>query len=118
LPSAKKEGQVIHRAFSGVGLTEEKSFQTGLDPRMSRSRMAITAITNKTWMMPPAENTKNPRAQPINKITAIRYNMIQGFNSLIRESILPYHNCRYNANVPAGKRKIKNGSKRGRFPTT
>jgi hypothetical protein len=51
---------------------------------MSLSRIAITAITSNTWMIPPAEKTKNPSAQPINKITAIMYNMVQILISKIK----------------------------------
>jgi hypothetical protein len=32
----------------------------------------MTAITNKTWIIPPALYAKNPIAQAITKITAIK----------------------------------------------
>lgn len=35
---------------------------------------AIIAITNKMWIKPPAWFTKNPKIQPITKITAMMYN--------------------------------------------
>jgi hypothetical protein len=34
----------------------------------------ITAITSNTWIIPPAEYIKNPKAHPIIRITAIIYN--------------------------------------------
>jgi hypothetical protein len=34
----------------------------------------IIAITSNTWMIPPAEYMKKPKAHPIIRITAIIYN--------------------------------------------
>jgi hypothetical protein len=36
----------------------------------------MTASTNKTWIIPPAEKTKNPRSHPMISTTAIIYNML------------------------------------------
>jgi hypothetical protein len=41
---------------------------------MSLITIAITAITKRTWIMPPAANPKNPMAHIITRITAIVYN--------------------------------------------
>jgi hypothetical protein len=41
----------------------------------SRINKAITAITNNRWMIPCALKKKNPRAQPITRIKAIKYNV-------------------------------------------
>ena len=38
--------------------------------------MAITANTNKTCMIPPAEKTKKPSIHPMISRTAIRYNKL------------------------------------------
>jgi hypothetical protein len=45
-------------------------------PLIKRNTTAITAITNKTWMIPEALYAKTPIAQPINNITAIIYNIL------------------------------------------
>ena len=47
---------------------------------MTRSKIAIIAITSSTCMIPPAEKTKNPSTQPMSKMTAIRYNIVVSFN--------------------------------------
>ncbi len=36
--------------------------------------MDMTASTNSIWIKPPTEYTKNPKIQPIKRITAIMYN--------------------------------------------
>ena len=43
-------------------------------PLINLKRMAITAITNKMWMIFPTLYTKKPSAQSITRITAIVYN--------------------------------------------
>jgi hypothetical protein len=46
--------------------------QRALSPLISRSNIAIMAITSKMCISEPAEKTKNPKAHPINRITAIK----------------------------------------------
>jgi hypothetical protein len=44
----------------------------GIYPRITRSMTAMIAITNKMWIIPPTWKAKNPTAQPMIKIIAIR----------------------------------------------
>jgi len=41
---------------------------------MTLITIAMTAITKRTWIMPPAANPKKPMAHKIIRITAIVYN--------------------------------------------
>jgi hypothetical protein len=50
--------------------------------------IAITAITNKMWMMLPAWKANMPNNQPIIKITAIIYNMLPITKYLVNTSII------------------------------
>lgn len=52
------------------------------------SKTAITAITNRIWITPPASYTKNPKIQPITTITAIKYNIFLIINLVYNRKLV------------------------------
>jgi hypothetical protein len=71
--------------------------------------MAITANTNKTCMIPPAEKTKKPSIHPMISRTAIRYNklLIKIVLITVSKTIAIPKICRYyKKNLYRNNRKI------------
>jgi hypothetical protein len=57
-------------------LKNKRGDRTGQAPLTNFSKTAITAITSKIWMIPPALYAKNPIAHEITRITAMIYNRL------------------------------------------